>query len=79
MIVLSGVAGAMGSMAAALASEGGSRTIDTGTWTRFLEARHSYEIHCAPCHGLEGAAGLSPYAPAFALDDGLKAELAYRC
>lgn len=57
-----------------LVSETSSQTIDADTWARFLESRRMYGIHCAPCHGLEGAAGLKPYAPSFALGDGLDAE-----
>ncbi len=44
------------------------------TWARFLEARGLYAQHCAPCHGREGAAGLMPYAPGFALGEGPDAE-----
>lgn len=44
------------------------------TWARVLEARGLYAQHCAPCHGLEGAADLTLYAPGFALGEGLDAE-----
>lgn len=57
-----------------LVSETSSQTIDAGKWARFLEARHAYEVLCAPCHGLEEEAGLKPYAPSFGLGDGLDAE-----
>ncbi len=61
-------------LTAFLATGGRSQTIDADIWARFLEARDMYAQHCAPCHGLEGAAGLTPYAPGFALGEGLDAE-----
>ena len=55
-----------------LAAEVRSQTIDAGTWAGFLKARALFAQHCEPCHGLEEDA--SPFAPTFALGEGLEAE-----
>lgn len=58
-------------LAAGLTIEGRAQTIDDEIWSHFLETRTQYVRHCAPCHGHEGAEGLTPYAPGFALGEGL--------
>ena len=61
-------------LVAGIPGEGRTQTIDDDTWSRFLEARALYVRHCSQCHGHDGPEGFTPYAPGFALGDGLDRE-----
>lgn len=61
-------------LASAPSGESRAQEIDEETWSRFLEARALYVRHCSACHGFEGAEGFTPYAPGFALGEGLDRE-----